>query len=202
MESAILTGLGLAPSAGLNAYIPLIALALADRFTNRITLGEPYDVISSTPGLAILLFLLTIELVVDKVPGADHINDLVGTAIRPIAGAFLMIASTDSSDALNPVVAALLGLTLSGTVHGIKATSRPAVTASTGGFGNPFISLIEDFIAVTTSVLAILVPFAAVILLVAFFILLWFLYRRIRRITAFLRRSSPAARPKSPSTLR
>ncbi|MEA2524915.1 MAG: hypothetical protein QOF73_2142, partial [Thermomicrobiales bacterium] len=36
MENAVLTGLGLAPSAGLNAYIPLLIFALADRFTDRV----------------------------------------------------------------------------------------------------------------------------------------------------------------------
>jgi uncharacterized membrane protein len=196
VESAILTGLGLAPSAGLNAYIPLITLALADRFTDRINLDNPYDFISSTPGIAILLFLLTIELVVDKVPGADHLNDLIQTVIRPAAGAFLMIATTNQQgDSLNAVVAGLIGISLSGAVHGVKATSRPAITASTGGFGNPLVSLVEDGIAAMTSVLAILVPIAAIILLLLFGLLLWFLYRRIRQITALFNRTTRPAPP-------
>ena len=47
MENAILTGIGLAAPAGLNAYIPLLVLALADRVTTRITLTAPYDALSS-----------------------------------------------------------------------------------------------------------------------------------------------------------
>lgn len=199
VESAILTGLGLSPSAGLNAYIPLITLALADRFTDRVKLDNPFDFISSTPGILILLFLLTIELVVDKVPGADHLNDIVQTVIRPVAGAFLMIAATNQQgDSFNAIVAGLIGVSLSGAVHGIKATSRPAITASTGGFGNPLISLVEDGIAAMTSVLAILVPIAAIILLLLFGLLLWFLYRRIRQLTAFVSRTARSTSPNRP----
>jgi uncharacterized membrane protein len=209
VESAILTGLGLSPSAGLNAYIPLITLALADRLTDRINLDNPYDFISSNLGIAILLFLLTIELVVDKVPGTDHLNDIIQTVIRPVAGAFLMIATTNQQgDSFNAVVAGLIGVSLSGAVHSVKATARPAITASTGGFGNPLVSLVEDGIAAMTSVLAILVPILAIILLSFSCLVLWFLYRRVRQLTSFVTRTgrtttpSPPAPPNSPTTLR
>ena len=35
-----LTGIGLATSAGLNAYIPLLIIGLLDRYTNLITLPD------------------------------------------------------------------------------------------------------------------------------------------------------------------
>ena len=72
METAILTGIGLAAPAGLNAYIPLLVLALADRATTRVTLTAPYDILSSNLGLAILIVLLTVEVAVDKIPGVDR----------------------------------------------------------------------------------------------------------------------------------
>ena len=87
METAILTGIGLAAPAGLNAYIPLLALALADRATNRVTFNAPYDVLSSNLGIAILIILLTVEVTVDKIPGVDHVNDLIQSFVRPAAGA-------------------------------------------------------------------------------------------------------------------
>lgn len=40
----ILTGTGLAASAGLNAYIPLLTLGLLDRYTSVVNLGP------ATPG--------------------------------------------------------------------------------------------------------------------------------------------------------
>jgi uncharacterized membrane protein len=191
VENAVLTGLGLAPSAGLNAYIPLLVFALADRFTDRVTLDNPYDFISSTPGILILLLLLTVELVADKVPGVDHANDLIQSAIRPAAGAFLMMASTNQDDSLNPVISMIIGLVLGGTVHGVKATARPAITVTTGGLGNPVISMIEDAISAVTSIFAILFPIVAIVLLLLLGLFLWWMYKKVRLMAVFLKRTAP-----------
>lgn len=193
MDSSVLTGLGLAPSAGLNAYIPLLALALADRFTDQVTLQRPYDFLSSTSGIIILLVLLTIEIIADKIPGVDHANDLIQSAIRPAAGAISMMAVTNTDRALNPAVAMIAGLLLAGGVHGVKATTRPAITVSTGGVGNPVISMLEDAVAAITSVAAILVPVLALVLIVLFGLLLWWLYRKVRNLTGYLARMGRAS---------
>ena len=104
METAILTGIGLAAPAGLNAYIPLLALALADRATTLVTLHAPYDALSSNTGIAILILLLTIEVTVDKIPGVDHVNDIIQSFVRPAAGAIVALASTTGIVAINPAV--------------------------------------------------------------------------------------------------
>jgi hypothetical protein len=181
MELGFLSGLGLSSSAGLNAYIPLLTLALFDRLSNQITLDQPYDFISSTTGIVIILLLLTIETVVDKVPGADHLNDLVQSAIRPAAGAILMMASTTEAIHLNPALAMILGLFVAGGIHAAKAVSRPAITVSTGGLGNPVISLMEDVISVVMAVVAVLIPILVILLLILFGFILYWAYRRIRR---------------------
>ncbi len=181
MENAFLTGIGLAAPAGLNAYLPLLLLSLADRITERITLNQPYDFLSSGWGIAVITFLLTVEVVADKIPGIDHANDLIQSAIRPAAGATLMMASTSENSSLNPVVAMIVGLVTAGSVHAAKATSRPAITLSTGGLGNPLVSLVEDGVALVTGLVAILAPILVVLPLVALFALLLYGYRRFRR---------------------
>jgi uncharacterized membrane protein len=77
----LLTGLGLAMPAGLNAYIPLLAVALANRYTGLIHLAEPYDVISSPIAILVITILLVIEVFADKIPLVDHVNDLVQSAM-------------------------------------------------------------------------------------------------------------------------
>lgn len=182
MEYAFLSGLGLAAPSGLNAYIPLLILALADRLTTKVDLANPYSFISSIPGIMIILALLTIELVVDKIPGADHVNDLIQSAIRPAAGAIVMMAITSTTSDINPVISLLFGLTVAGGVHAAKATARPAVTVSTGGIGNPFISMVEDLFAVVASIVALVAPLlVVVVLLLMAFVLVWS-YRRIKRL--------------------
>ena len=89
----ILAGFGLAGAAGLNAWLPLLIVGLAARFTNWITLGSPYSLLSEPIVLLILLILLGVEVFADKVPGARTVNDVIHTVIRPTAGAILFAAN-------------------------------------------------------------------------------------------------------------
>jgi hypothetical protein len=178
VETAFLTGLGLAAPAGLNAYLPLLIVALAHRFTGGIVLDSPYDLISTNWGIALLLLLLTVELVVDKVPGVDHLNDLINSAIRPPAGAALMMASTSDTD-LNPVIALVIGLVIAGAVHAVKAATRPAITVTTGGMGNALVSFGEDMLAATTAIIAIAAPVLVVVALTVLAALLFWSSRRL-----------------------
>lgn len=179
METALLTGLGLATPAGLNAYLPLLIVALANRFTGGIALESPYDLISTNWGIGILVLLLTVEVVVDKIPGFDHANDLINSAIRPPAGAALMMASTSDTD-LNPVIALVIGLVCAGAVHAVKAAVRPTITMSTGGVGNPLVSMGEDMVAATTAIVAIVAPILVVIALFIFVGAAFWSLRRLR----------------------
>lgn len=161
MDVALLTGLGLAAPAGLNGYLPLLILALGDRLSSGVELQRPYDALSSTWGIAIVTLLLTIEVVVDKVPGLDHANDLVQSAIRPAAGAVVAMAATSDAASINPVIPLVLGLLAAGAVHAAKASTRPLVTLATGGLGNPLLSIAEDGIAAVAAVLALFLPWVA-----------------------------------------
>lgn len=181
METAILTGLGLAAPAGLNAYIPLLALALADRATSRVTLTAPYDALSSNVGIAILVVLLTIEVTVDKIPGVDHLNDILQSFVRPAAGVVVALAATSGVAAVNPAVMVLLGLVLAGSVNMVKVTTRPAVTLGTAGVFNPLVSIAEDAIAILASTVAIFLPFLVILFLALFALSSILLLRRVRR---------------------
>jgi Domain of unknown function (DUF4126) len=184
METAILTGIGLAAPAGLNAYIPLLALALADRATTQVTLHAPYDILSSNLGIAILIVLLTVEVAVDKVPGVDHVNDLVQSLVRPAAGAIAALAATGGVVTINPAIVVLAGVVLAGSVNAVKVTTRPAVTVGSAGILNPFVSLAEDVVATLASIVAIFLPFLVIPLLALFAVSSILLLRRVRRVRA------------------
>ncbi len=83
----VLTGTGLAASAGLNAYIPMLAMGLLARYTEVINLPSGWQWLSNGWVIAILTVLLAIEVVADKVPVVDHINDMVQTVVRPTRAA-------------------------------------------------------------------------------------------------------------------
>jgi len=192
--AALLSSLGLALPAGLNAWLPFLILALADRYTNQIELDAPFDFISSTPGLIIILLLLPIELLVDKIPGADHVSDLAHTFIRPIAGAILAAAVADASHDLNIWLAAFLGVGCAGATHAAKMTTRPVITASTGGVGNPVASIIEDAASAISSIIAIFVPLLLIIILPLIGFGLYSTWKRLRRGSERLRAAVRRAR--------
>ncbi|MEZ4571252.1 MAG: DUF4126 domain-containing protein [Thermomicrobiales bacterium] len=102
--------------------------------------------------------LLVIELLADKIPLVDHINDLINSIVRPAAGAVLVMASTGAVESVNPILAMILGLVVAGSVHTVKASIRPTITATTGGIGNPIVSAVEDGVAIGLTVLALLAP--------------------------------------------
>jgi hypothetical protein len=133
----VLSAFGLSASAGLNAYIPLLVVALMAKFTPWIKLSAPWDALTSWWVIGIVAFLLLIETFADKVPAVNHVNDIIQSFVRPAAGAVVFAASTNVITDIHPVVAIAAGLLVAGGVHAVKALAvRPAVTTTTGG-GQP-----------------------------------------------------------------
>jgi Domain of unknown function (DUF4126) len=171
--SQILAGFGLSAASGLNAYIPLLAVAFAARLTPWVKLNPPFDVLTNDWVIATLVVLEMIELFVDKIPGLDHLNDLIQTLVRPAAGAVLFAANVHVIGDLHPAVALILGLVVAFGVHATKAAARPFVTVGTLGMGNWLVSLVEDLTALILSLIAILAPIALVLLFAFFLFLGW-----------------------------
>lgn len=183
----IFSAFGLSASAGLNAYIPLLVVGtISHYFPNTLTLAQPFDLLANPWILILLGVLVIIEMIADKVPAVNHINDIIQTFIRPAAGAVAFAASANVVTDINPVLALACGLLVAGSVHTVKAAAvRPAVTAATGGAGTTPASIVEDIIAFTTSILAIMLPIiVGVILIVAISLLIWWWWRRTNKIQA------------------
>lgn len=186
---AALTGAGLSAAAGLNAYIPFLIVAVVARFTEFINLPTQYAWIESDWAIGAAAVLLVGEVVFDKIPVVDHLNDAIGTFIRPASGG-LIFAATQAADDLeqgssfmqeNPWVGVVLGIVTAGIVHTGKAISRPVINASTIGIGAPLASTAEDTASVGLSVVAIFFPIIVIFLLL---LMLWggvVLWRRGRR---------------------
>jgi hypothetical protein len=186
-----LTGLGLATSAGLNAYIPLLAIGVLARYTEMITLPSNWAWMENGWTLTIVAILLAIEFVADKIPMLDHVNDVIQTFIRPTAGglAFGAASSSQTVTVSDPGsfftshqwVPIVVGGAISLGVHGMKAISRPVINATTVGFGAPIVSTIEDFVSVTLSVVANILPVLVLVFLLAIFLAFGWLMRRRKR---------------------
>lgn len=187
----ILTGAGLATAAGLNAALPLLVLGALDRWTRLVDLPQAWDWLSDPWVLLVLAVLLAVEVVADKIPGVDHVNDIVQTVVRPTAGGLAFGAGAGAqtvtvddpaafvgSGAWVPVV---LGVVLALTVHTGKALARPLVNVTTVGAGAPVVSAAEDVTSLVLAVTAVLVPLLVLLLLAALAVAGVRLLRRRRR---------------------
>jgi hypothetical protein len=177
---SVFTAFGLSASAGLNAYIPLLIIALVARFTNLIQLNQPWDALTSWWVIGLLVVLSLIEFFADKIPAVNHVNDVIQTFVRPAAGAILFAASAKVITNVHPILALALGLLVSGSVHGVKSIAvRPAVTATTGGVGNVPVSIIEDLLSTILTIISLIVPvlIACLMVLVTAWII-WLLFHR------------------------
>ncbi len=176
--AGLATAFGLSASAGLNAYIPLLTVALLARFTPLIHLGSPWDLLTNGWIMGLLSILLLIEIFADKIPAIDSVNDIIQTVVRPTAGAILFAATTQQAVHLHPVLAMACGVILAGGVHTIKAGARPVLTATTGGVANPIVSTLEDMVSMVTSLVAVIFPYLilawlALCIVLALLILRW-----------------------------
>ncbi|WP_089158431.1 DUF4126 domain-containing protein [Micromonospora sp. NBS 11-29] len=196
----VLTGSGLAASAGLNAYIPLMLMGLLARYTELIELPSGWQWLGNGWVLAILTVLLVVEVVADKVPVVDHVNDVVQTVVRPTAGGLafgagsgsetVTVSDPDTFFSTHQWVPVVVGVFIALGVHLLKAAARPVVNATTAGFGAPVASTAEDATSVIMSVVAILLPVLVLVFAVGLVILVvWVVRRRKDR-----RRERAAAR--------
>ena len=190
-----LTGLGLASASGLNAYIPLLSMGLLSRFTDLVNLPAGWSWLENGWVLAIVAVLLLVEIVADKIPALDTVNDAVQTFVRPTSGGIVFGSGTAAQTAAvaDPAefartgqwVPVVIGVVTALAVHLTKTAVRPAANAATAGAAAPVLSTVEDVTSLGLTFIAILIPALVLLVLLALF---WAAFRLLRR----RRRRSPA----------
>ncbi|MFN3004246.1 DUF4126 domain-containing protein [Mycolicibacterium wolinskyi] len=198
----LLTGFGLATAAGLNAYIPLLALGLLSRFTDLVALPAGWAWLKNGWVMAIVAVLLVVEVVADKIPALDTVNDTIQTFVRPTAGGIVFGSGTASQTAAvtdpgafaqsGQWVPVAIGVVTALVVSLTKSAVRPAANVASAGMAAPVLSTVEDVTSVGLVFVAILVP---VLVLVALLALAWGVFRlwRWRRRRAEPKTAAPAA---------
>lgn len=190
--------IGFSFAAGINLYATVAILGLASRF-DWVALPPQYRVFDSDIVIAAALVLYTIEFVADKIPWVDSIWDAVHTAIRPLGGAFIAVATLGDASPAMQGLAALLGGTLAAGTHFTKAGTRAVANASPEPFSNWFLSLAEDIVVVGLGMLSLTHPAAAagvvgLAVLVMLFFAAW-IVRAVRRRWSSRGQPQPAGPP-------
>ena len=190
----LLTGFGLATAAGLNAYIPLLLLGALSRFTDLVTLPQGWAWLENGWVMSIVGVLLMIEIVADKIPALDSINDAIQTFVRPTAGGIVFGSGTAAQ---TPAVAdpgafaqsgqwipVVMGVITALVVSLTKSAVRPAANVATAGVAAPVLSTVEDATSVSLVFIAILIPVLVLVVLLALAYGVFRLLRRRRRRAA------------------
>jgi hypothetical protein len=185
-----IVGSGLATAAGLNAWMPLFVLGIADRFVPAVELPAGWAWLSSDAALWIVGVLLVVEIVADKIPAVDSVNDVIQTAVRPVAGgiAFGAGSSAETVRVDDPDLFAgtawipiVVGVVIALAVHVAKTAVRPAANLATAGMAAPAVSTAEDATPLGLSVFAILLPLVALVIMIALVVAVALALRARRR---------------------
>ena len=177
---SLLAAFGLSGAAGLNSWLPLFASALLDRL-GVVELAAPFDELTSTLAIVVLGALTAADFVGDKIPVVDHLLHVAGTIVAPASGAILFVGQTGIETDLSTLAAILLGGATAGSIHAGRAAVRPVSTATTGGVGNPVLSLGEDAGSLLLVVTAFVLPLIALILVLVLLVGRLAAWRRFRR---------------------
>ena len=199
------TPFGLAFASGLNAYLPLLAFAFSVRWLHLYKVNPSFAFITSNWFIAVLVILTLLDFVADKIPLIDHVWNAIHTVIRPIAGALVAAASSNSlaggihipvssrnhgtgsllvAFSIIPVtgiallVIPLIGGVLAALSHTTKSTTRLVSTITTAGFLNIGLSVLEDVLVV---IIVLLSLFASTIMFILLVLLILILVPRIMR---------------------
>jgi hypothetical protein len=152
-------GIGLAACAGLRAWLPLLLAGLL-ALAGVLELGSSFRFIASNQALILFGVATVVEILGDKIPAVDHTLDALSTVLRPAAASLL--AASVMWKVPDPLTALAIGVAVGAPIslvpHAAKSTLRAASTAFTGGLANPFLSLLEDLIAVVIFALTVVVP--------------------------------------------
>lgn len=189
----LLTGFGLATAAGLNAYIPLLALGLLSRFTELVSLPAGWAWLENGWVMLIVGVLLAVEIVADKIPALDSVNDVIQTFVRPTAGGIVFGSGTAAQTAAvtdpgafaasGQWIGVVIGIVTALVVSLTKSAVRPVANIGSAGMAAPVLSTAEDVTSVGLVFVSLLLPLLIMVVLAAVAVAVFQVWRWRRRRT-------------------
>lgn len=185
---SICAGVGLAAACGFRVFVPLLVLSIAATL-DAVPLAKDFAWIATTPALVALATATVMEIAAYYVPWLDHALDVIATPAAVLAGVITTAAlMTDISPVIRWALAIVAGGGVAGAVQASTVLVRLKSGVTTAGVGNPLVATGETASSTVTSVLAIVVPVIAFLLVVLIVVgLIWF----ARRALASSRRGTP-----------
>lgn len=174
---ALVIGVALSAAVGLRIFVPFLVMSIAAK-SGHLPLAFGFEWIGTTPAIVAFAVATAVEVAAYYVPWLDNLLDVLAPPLVVTAGIVAMASViTDLPPLLKWSLAVIAGGGAASLLHGATAAARAASTLTTGGGANFVLATAELAGSFLTSLLAILVPFLA---LVAAFVLGMWLFRRRR----------------------
>jgi hypothetical protein len=157
--------LGFSFAAGLNLYATVAVLGLASKY-GWVDLPPQFAVFDNNYVIGAALVMYAIEFIADKVPWVDTLWDGIHTAIRPLGGALIAVATLGEASPTVEGLVALMGGAVAASTHVTKAGTRAIANASPEPFSNWILSLAEDAFVLGLGWLTLTYPVAAFVICV------------------------------------
>lgn len=158
-------GVGLAACCGFRVFVPLFVAAVGHKLGLIGTLSA-VEWLDSWPALILLGVATFVELGAYYLPWVDNLLDTIAAPAAVVAGTLLATSFLKiESPVLNWGLGALLGGGSAGLVQAGTSLLRLGSTTTTGGLGNTLIASTENTAAVGLSILSVLLPLFALVVI-------------------------------------
>ena len=145
-------------ASGINPYLVVVALSLADRFGNVAAIP---DALGRADVLVVSAILCLVDMVADKVPYIDSTWDAIHTVIRPAIGTGLALMVAGDAGTMEQAILAATGGITALISHLIKAGVRAGVNTSPEPVSNVAVSTAEDVAVAGVMTVLISEPYLA-----------------------------------------
>ncbi len=178
---SISIGIGLAAAVGFRVFLPLLVLSVAGHY-NIIPLNESWQWAGSLAAVITLGVATIVEVFGYYIPWVDTILDTIAVPLAAAAGTAVMAATvTDMSPVFTWALAIIAGGGTATFVQGNTTAARLTSTATTGGLANPIFTTVETGTSVVLSILSIVFPFVAVVLVLLIFYFIFKFYKKLQK---------------------
>jgi hypothetical protein len=194
MESvlAVIVGVGLAASCGFRVFIPLLVTSAA-AMAGYLELAEGFEWIGTWTAFAAFAVAALLEIAAYYIPWLDNLLDTIASPMGVVAGVILFAASVTELDPfLHWSLAIIAGGGSAGIVQGGTVVTRAVSTTTTGGLANFAVSTLETVAGFIFSVMSIVVPLLALVILLAVIGCMYYFGRQVvRKLVSRWDKASP-----------
>jgi hypothetical protein len=162
---SVCVGIGLSAACGFRVFVPLLIMSIAS-LSGHLTLAHGFEWIGTYPALVSFAVATCLEIGGYYIPWLDHLLDTLATPAAIVAGTIVTASAvTDMSPFLKWTLAVIAGGGAAGIVQSATVLTRGASALTTAGMANPVVATLELGGATFTSILALVAPILAVLMI-------------------------------------